>query len=164
MLVKVEYNEWYNAQNWYFQPTFHRFEACVYWFSMHFAKLSIVSVHEGKKVSSEIWKRHLSGKYKTPQNIVFVCISATSVLHAQNSRISRQRLRCSFNWQFWAVRNANIVHEAELRLWWKRSIRRLIQDINKAGWKPNKHIAQGNTLGRRINNNTTPCKGKSIDN
>ena len=58
MLVKVEYNEWYNAQNWYFQPTFHRFEACVYWFSMHFAKLSIVSVHEGKKVSSEIWKRH----------------------------------------------------------------------------------------------------------
>ena len=60
MLVKVEYNEWYNAQNWYFQPTFHRFEACVYWFSMHFAKLSIVSVHEGKKVSSEIWKRHFA--------------------------------------------------------------------------------------------------------
>ena len=97
------------------------------------------------------------------QIIVFVCISAISVLHAQNSRISSQRLRCSFNWQFWAVRNANIVHEAVLRLWWKRSIRRLIQDINKAGWKPNKHIAQGNPLGRRINNNTTPYKGKSIN-
>ena len=43
-------------------------------------------------------------------------------------------------------------------------LRRMCQKSNKAGLKPNKHIAQGNTLGRRINNNTTPCKGKSIDN
>ena len=38
------------------------------------------------------------------------------------------------------------------------------QKPNKAGWKPQKHIAQGSALGVRIENSKTPCKGKSIDN
>ena len=37
------------------------------------------------------------------------------------------------------------------------------QNSNKAGWKLNKHIAQGSVLDVRIDKSKTPCRGKSID-
>ena len=41
--------------------------------------------------------------------------------------------------------------------------RRVYQKSNKAGWKPNKLIAQGSALGKSIPNNNAPCKGKSVN-